>query len=94
MLNLRCTYNRQTLNQLPQQAQFAEVVIAEVKKFVCVLYGAVVRLYIPVLRYEDLHEMREDLIEMLTSLTVKGDLSHLLLQLCRLGTREDEVMLS
>jgi hypothetical protein len=54
------------------------------------MYGTIVRFYIPVLKYNDMHEMREDLIELLTSLTVKGELSKLVLQLCRLGTKEDE----
>jgi len=45
------------------------------------------------MKFDDLHEMREDLIELLTSLTVRGDLSKLLLQLCRLSTQEDEVIL-
>ncbi len=49
------------------------------KKFIGVLYGTFVRFYIPVMRFEDLHEMREDIIELITSLTVKGDLSKLLL---------------
>lgn len=58
------------------------------------LYGTIVRFYIPVMKYNDLLEMREDLIELLTSLTVRGDLSKLIIQLCRLGTKDDEVMLS
>jgi hypothetical protein len=90
----RATYNRQTLNNLPQEAKYAEIVIAEIKKFICMMYGTIVRFYIPVLKYNDLHEMREDMIELLTSLTVKGELSKLILQLCRLGTKEDEQTLS
>ena len=39
------------------------------------LYGCIVRFYIPVVKYNELHEMREDLIELLTSLTIKGELS-------------------
>ncbi len=46
---------------------------------ICMLYGTLVRFYIPVLKYDDLQEMREDLIELLTSLTVSGDLSKLIL---------------
>ena len=60
---------------MAQEAKYAEILIAEVKKLICMLYGTLIRFYIPVLRYEDLHEMREDIIELLTSLTVKGDLS-------------------
>jgi hypothetical protein len=90
----RATYNRQTLNNLAQEVKFAEIVISEVKKLVCMLYGTLIRFYIPVMRYNDLHEMREDLIELLTSLTVRGDLSKLVLQLCRLSTKEDEFTLA
>jgi hypothetical protein len=79
MLNVRGTYNRQTLNTLPQEAKYAEIVIAEIKKLICMLYGSIVRFYIPVMRYEDMIEMREDLIEMLTSVCVHGDLSKLVL---------------
>ncbi|CDW82331.1 UNKNOWN [Stylonychia lemnae] len=91
--NNRFTYDRQTLNQLPPEVQYAEVVIAEVKKLICILYGTLIRFYIPVMKFDDLHEMREDLIELLTSLTVRGDMSKLLLQLCRISTTEDEFIL-
>jgi hypothetical protein len=43
------------------------------------LYGTLIRFYIPVMRYDDLHAMREDIIELLTSLTVRGELSRLVL---------------
>lgn len=79
---------------MAQEAKYAEILIAEVKKLICMLYGTLIRFYIPVLRYEDLHEMREDIIELLTSLTVKGDLSKMILQLCRLGTKDDELTLA
>ena len=93
-MHKRDTYNRQTLDQLPQEAKFAEVVIAEVKKLVCMLYGTLIRFYVPVMSYTDLHDMREDLIEMITSLTVRGELGRIILQLCRIGTRDNEAMLS
>ncbi|TNV86456.1 hypothetical protein FGO68_gene10367 [Halteria grandinella] len=90
----RTTYNRETLNSLPQEIKFAEIVIAELKKLICLLYGTLIRFYIPVMRYEDLNDMKEDLIELLTSLTIKGELSKTVLQLCRLSTKEDEVILA
>ena len=37
--------------------------------------------------------MAEDLIEIVTSLTINGELSDWLLKLCRLSTREEEVIL-
>jgi len=89
----RGTYHRQTINTLPQEVKIAEIIIAEVKKLVCMLYGTIVRFYIPVVKYDDLHEMREDLIELLTSLTVRGELSKIILNLCRLCTKEDETQL-
>jgi hypothetical protein len=58
------------------------------------LYGTLIRFYIPVLKYEDLNDMKEDLIEILTSLTIRGELSKTVLQLCRLGTKDDEVALA
>ena len=77
--NLRATYDRYTLNSLPEEVKFAEIVLSEVKKLICILYGTLIRFYTPVLKFEDMHEMREDLIELLTSLTVRGEMSKLLL---------------
>ena len=37
--------------------------------------------------------MKEDLIELVTSMTVSSDLSDRLLLLCRVSTREEEVLL-
>jgi len=37
--------------------------------------------------------MREDLIEVLTSVTVRNDLSKLVLQLCRLSARHEEIII-
>lgn len=58
------------------------------------LYGCLIRFYIPVLKYDDLHDMREDLIELLTSLTIRGELSKMTLQLCRICTKEEECQFS
>ena len=58
------------------------------------VYGAVVRFYLAVLTYAKLDVMKEDLIETVTSLTIDGDFSDLLLKLCRLSTREDEIELT
>ena len=89
----RNTYDRQTLNGLSEEQRYSEIAISEVKKLVCILYGTLIRFYLPVMKFQDLHEMREDIIELLTSITVKGEMSSLLLQLCRICTREEESML-
>ena len=57
------------------------------------MYGTFLRFYLPVLKYDQLDEMSEDLIEIITSLTINGELSKWLLKLCRLSTREEETIL-
>mmetsp|Transcript_43843 Transcript_43843/g.31943 ORF Transcript_43843/g.31943 Transcript_43843/m.31943 type:complete len:156 (+) Transcript_43843:892-1359(+) len=90
---MRHTYNRPTLNELSEEEKYAETAISEVKKFVCVLFGTLVRFYMPVVKFQDLHDMREDLIELLTSTTVRGDLSKVLLQMCRVSSKQEEQLL-
>lgn len=43
--------------------------------------------------FDDLDEMTEDLIELVTSMTINYKLSPWLLKLCRLSSREDESLL-
>ena len=57
------------------------------------LYGALLRFYLPVVKISALDEMTEDLIELVTSLTIGEQLSPWLLRLCRLSQREDEQLL-
>lgn len=58
------------------------------------IYGAVLRFYLPVVSYETLEDLTEDLIELATSITINHTLSPWLLKLCRLSSREDEDLLS
>lgn len=46
----------------------AESAIAEVKQFLCIMYGSCVRFYNTVIGQAFLEQMKEDLIETLTSL--------------------------
>ena len=57
------------------------------------MYGALVRFYLTQVEYSQLEQMKEDLIEVITSMTVSADLSDRLLLLCRASTREEEVLL-
>ena len=57
------------------------------------MYGTLLRFYLPVLKFDQLDEMSEDLVEIITSLTINGELSEWLLKLCRLSTREEEEIL-
>jgi hypothetical protein len=46
-----------------------------------------VRFYLPVVSLYDLEELREDLIEIVTSNVISGELGDVCLKLCRLSTR-------
>jgi len=83
----RGTYDRTTFNRMPYKQRYAEISISEIKRFICIMYGVLVRFYMPVLKFSELHEMKEDLIEMLTSLTVQGELGETVLELCRFSTK-------
>lgn len=78
------------MNNATEEIRYAEIAISEVKKLICILYGTVVRFYLPVLKFEDLHEMREDLIEVLTSLTIKDEMSKIIIYLCRMSSKIEE----
>ena len=68
----------------------AEIILLEVQEFISMMYGTFLRYYLPILKIDVLDEMSEDLIEIITSLTINGELSKWLLKLCRLSTREEE----
>jgi len=55
-----------------------------------IFYGALVRFYLPVVSLNDLEELREDLIETVTSHLVSGELADVCLKLCRLSTKVEE----
>ena len=65
----------------------------QVQTFLSVMYGALMRFYLTQVQYEQLNLMKEDLIELVTSLTVSGRLSDYLVLLCRVSTREEEITL-
>lgn len=47
----RKTYDRGTLNELSEEVKFAEIALSEIKKFICILYGTLVRFYLPVSKF-------------------------------------------
>lgn len=83
----RSTFNSQRFEDLPSEVVFAEVLLLEIQQAVGILYGALVRFYLPVISLNDLEELREDLIETVTSNLVSGALADACLKLCRLSTR-------
>lgn len=54
------------------------------------MYGSVVRFYNTILKLEVLETMKEDLIELITSLVFSEPMSTLVNQLCRICTRDEE----
>jgi len=58
------------------------------------LYGGLVRFYLPVISLAELEELREDLIETVTSHLISGELADACLKLCRLSTKVEEEQLA
>ena len=66
-----------------------EQALDEIKGFISILYGSCMRFYSTLLVYSELEEMREDLIERLTTMLFYNDnLTQLVLQLCKISTQE------
>lgn len=54
-------------NENKERAEFAEFCIAQVKQFLYILYGALIRFYSTVVSHDFLNAMKEDLIERITT---------------------------
>ena len=92
---MQSTYNQQRFaSDFSPEAIYAEVILSEVQEFISALYGTLLRFYLPVVKYDELDDLTEDLIELVTSLTINKELSPWLLKLCRLSSREDEALLA
>ena len=92
--NNRSTFNTNRFEDLPPEIVFAEVLLLEIQQAVGILYGALVRFYLPVISLPDMEELREDLIETVTSHVINGELADACLKLCRLSTRSEEIQLT
>ena len=69
------------------------MILSVVQEFISVMYGTLLRFYVPEVLFDDLDDLTEDLIELVTSLTIDETLSPWLIKLCRLSSREDEALL-
>ena len=90
---MRSSYNQRRFAELPPEAIYAEVILSEVQEFISALYGTLLRFYLPAVKYDELDDLTEELVELVTSLTINQTLSPWLLKLCRLSSREDELLL-
>lgn len=75
---------------MPPEVIYAEVFLMEIQQAIGFFYASLVRFYLSCLKLTVLEQMREDLIEAVTSTVVSGDLSNLCLLICRLSTRQEE----
>ena len=83
-------YNLDRYEGLPLEFVFADVILMEVKEFIQTVYATLVRFYQPVIQFEILEEMSQDLFEISTSMVVNRELSPHLVKLLRLQTRYEE----
>ena len=60
----------------------SEKVIGDLKEFLRIMLGTIIRFYTPVIKFEELSEMKEDLIETTTSLIVNGKVYHIVFSFC------------
>jgi hypothetical protein len=58
-----------------------------------ILYGGLIRFYLPVVPLTKLETLKEDILNLLTSEIISGDLGDLCIKLCRISTREEEAEL-
>ena len=63
-------FNQERFEDFSLEAIYGEIVLSEVQQFILILYPTLLRFYLPIIQIELLDEMREDLIEMTTSLVV------------------------
>lgn len=78
------------LDSIPREVLFAEIVISEIKRMLCIIYAALFRYYYHVVDFEVLNEMKEDLIETITSTMIKGELSRMIIILCKFSTKNEQ----
>lgn len=68
-----------------------EQALDEIKEFINIMYGSCIRFYNTLLTHAELSEMKEDLIERITSMLFHNDgLTGLVINLCQIATQEDE----
>ena len=91
---VRSTYNQKRFEDWPPEVIYAEVLLLEVQVLLGLLYGTLVRFYAAVCPMESLDRLKEDILEIITSTVVSGEMAKFCLKLCRLSTREEEGILA
>ena len=66
--------------------------ILEVKHFLCILYGTLIRFYQTMIKVQVLDTMKEDLIDLITRLIFTHDhMSNIVMGLSRICTKDEEM---
>ena len=68
-----------------------EEALDEIKEFISIMYGATVRFYNTLLVYHELDEMKEDMIERVTTMIFHHPhITQLVMTLCKIATQDDQ----
>ena len=69
----------------------AQEALLEVKHFLCILYGTLIRFYQTIVKHNVLDLMKEDLIDLITKLVFTHEhMTNILVGLCRVCTKDEE----
>ena len=64
--------------------------MGEIKQFLCMMYGTLIRFYNTVIKVDVIESMKEDLIEHITKMVFNEPMSVLVSSICRICTKDDE----
>ncbi|TNV73847.1 hypothetical protein FGO68_gene8005 [Halteria grandinella] len=84
------TNSRYSVSKVQMFHKSAQEAILEVKQFLCLMYGAIVRFYNTTLKLSVLESMKEDLIDLITRMVFNEPMSHLVTAMCRMCTKDEE----
>lgn len=81
---------RKTIGKDQTFYKSAQEAIVEVKQFLCLMYGSIIRFYNTTIRLSVLEQMKEDIIELISKLVFNETMTNLVTALCRICTKEEE----
>jgi hypothetical protein len=68
----------------------AQEALAEVKQYLCIMYGTLIRFYSSIVKVEVLESMKEDFIEVITNLVFNEPMMQVVSSICRMCTKDEE----
>ena len=70
LLGMQDAHNQERFDDAPTEEIYAFIIINEVRQFISIMYAVLIRFYLPIVPFDLLNYMYEDLIEIITSLTI------------------------